>query len=969
MSSSQKSLRDTALKWAALGLSILPIRPDGTKAPAITEWTPLQESILTEEEIDRHFTSGVGIGIITGHVSSDLEVLDFDIPKNKDGIKVAECVYDEWFDHLDIELADLVSSMPTVRTPYGGYHLYYRCEGVDGNKKLALKKIPPPLQPPRFGVLIETRGDHGYVLAPGCPGQCHPSGKTYELISGSFESIPVITPEQRAELFAVAKSFDEYGLEQRKALKRDPSEHPAVARDGNRPGDEYNRKASWEDIIAPLGWTFAYHRRRDGAQCWRRPGKPRNEKGISATIREFEGLELFHSFSSNSEPLPHDKSITKFEAYTLIHHAGDFSAAAKDLASQGYGEPPRKPIDLDSVIDGKRDDSVPWNPPPEHTSSTKIVLDEEDALENSSIPNIPIIGPSEFDESVFHEELNPLDVMAFEDQDKLDREEKERKVQEKIKLRNIEMSKGPAYLVWRDYGDPPKKETTADGRVKTRVDKPRDTAWHILNDHFSSKDGVRKVHYHNEYFMMWDGFKYERLVPDAVRPSVSRFLSHFSEWKEEDEDGEDVYVPFRIRNTRVVEMMKTIQDLVYLNSYISCPAWLCDPKDGEKLPDPREIVCCKNGLLDIANRELLPPTPAFYSLNNTKISYDPTAPEPKQWLAFLESSLDKESRELLQQWFGYCLVQDTRLQKMLMVVGKPGSGKSVAMEVLRRLVGEESCCSLKFEDLDKRFSLQDAIGKSLILFPDARQGSKFDATGNAIGTILTVTGEDSMLVDRKNRDPVTTKLNAKIVVVSNDVMQLTDRSKALSRRMIWLKFPGFDGQPDPNLKKKLFDEISGILNWAIKGWAMVRKSGGFTQPQSAQLLQESFEEQSSDIGAFIDDMCEVDDNLMVEKVDLVNHWNAWRISKGYKKMGEAMFGKLLASAVMRLKNSRKRVGGRRINYYLGIGLDQNKVKEYADEYGGTETWKDLIRTIGVNKESRNADIVTIQEFIDRKKKS
>jgi len=269
---SLNSLRDLARTWASLGLSVVPIKPDGSKGPAIRSWTELQERILTEEEIDQHFKPGIGIGIIAGEVSGNLEILDFDVPMDKDtGEVFGDCLFDAWLDCLNIDLFELVTSMPTIRTPYGGRHLYYRCEGLEGNKKLALKSNPKP--PPPSLTVIETRGRGGYVLAPGCPPECHPSGNTYELISGAIEEIPTITPEQRAALFAVARSFDESDLSQKEARRRDPGLPAAASRDGMRPGDDYNRRAQWSDILEPHGWTFAYHRRHDGASCWRRPGK------------------------------------------------------------------------------------------------------------------------------------------------------------------------------------------------------------------------------------------------------------------------------------------------------------------------------------------------------------------------------------------------------------------------------------------------------------------------------------------------------------------------------------------------------------------------------------------------------------------------------------------------------------------------------------------------------------------------
>src|SRR5690606_7702915 len=505
-------------------------------------------------------------------------------------------------------------------------HLYYRCDQLDGNQKLAMQKNPPGLIPGR-STIAETRGRGGYVLVPGCPSQCHPSGGVYKFISGSFDldadgnGIPTISAEQRSKLFAAVRSFDQVGLTEKKYRNKDCERAVAVDRDGNRPGDDFNRRARWEDVLLPLGWTFAYRRRNDGAECWRRPGKSRKEKGISATVRNFDGVELFHSFSSNSDPLPFEKSITKFEAYTIIHHHGDFEASARDLAQQGYGEPSRKVIDLDAIVSGKRDESVPWS-------------DFDPGLKTRIVKNIEIgeVGDGRdfidgdckcetipLSDSVFYEEMDPLEVQIFEDKKKLDKEEKERIRKEKYELRKVELNKGPAYLVWRDFGDPPQKKIAPDGRIKTRIDCPRDTAWIILNDWFSNGDGMRTIHYQNEQFMMWNGRRYRSLKSDDVRPLISQYMSHFAEFKGEDENGNQVYEPFKIRNVRIIEMVKAVQDLVHIDSEISDPCWLGNPQDVSNLPDPREIVCCENGLLDIAKKDLLPPTPAFYSFNNTGI--------------------------------------------------------------------------------------------------------------------------------------------------------------------------------------------------------------------------------------------------------------------------------------------------------------------------------------------------------------
>jgi hypothetical protein len=110
-----------------------------------------------------------------------------------------------------------------------------------------------------------------------------------------------------------------------------------------RPGDDFNIRGSWHAILT--GWEIA---RQDGRKIyWRRPGKSGN--GWSATTgcctSKSGDHELLAVFSSNAEYFPGPRcgrlcsAHSKFDAYTLIHWGGDYAAAAKELARQGFGVP------------------------------------------------------------------------------------------------------------------------------------------------------------------------------------------------------------------------------------------------------------------------------------------------------------------------------------------------------------------------------------------------------------------------------------------------------------------------------------------------------------------------------------------------------------------------------------------------------------------------------------------------------
>lgn len=102
---------------------------------------------------------------------------------------------------------------------------------------------------------------------------------------------------------------------------------------GNRPGDDYNRKGSWKELLEGEGWT--HYINSWGCEYWTRPGK---SKGISGVV--FYESNIFYCHTSASEAFPFEagKAYSLFVAYALTNHGGDYTAAARQLAAEGYGD-------------------------------------------------------------------------------------------------------------------------------------------------------------------------------------------------------------------------------------------------------------------------------------------------------------------------------------------------------------------------------------------------------------------------------------------------------------------------------------------------------------------------------------------------------------------------------------------------------------------------------------------------------
>lgn len=188
------SLFKSAQIYVKKGLSV--IATNNIKR-AVTSWKQYQTKIPSETELMDMFTNPntQGIAVICGSVSGNLEVIDIDV---KYGID-----YRNYADKIKEYSQELYDRLLIIKTKSGGYHIYYKCEFIEGNQKLA-SRYPTDDEKhdnPMVGhlVLIETRGEGGYVVAPPSDG--------YTILQG--QDIPILSIEDRDALITLARSFNQ----------------------------------------------------------------------------------------------------------------------------------------------------------------------------------------------------------------------------------------------------------------------------------------------------------------------------------------------------------------------------------------------------------------------------------------------------------------------------------------------------------------------------------------------------------------------------------------------------------------------------------------------------------------------------------------------------------------------------------------------------------------------------------------
>ena len=300
-----KEIKNKAKEYLKAQLSVIPTKED--KLPALSSWKPYQSQRVKEDEVEALFSGAnvKGLAIICGAISGGLEVIDVDTKHDTTG-----SLWDELRGLLEDNLPELYSRLVIAQTKSGGYHIYYRCKEIKGNLKLATKLNKE--------VLIETRGEGGYVIAPPTP--------KYTYIQGEPGNIPTITPDEREILFSISKSFNE--LEEIKP-KINTTTYSST---GLSPFEDYNQSGDVVGLLESKGWKVVN-------QSGERINLLRPGSTDSKTSGNYHtGLKVLRVFSSSTEFNP-DKGYSPSQVFSLLECNGDNKLTYKRLLELGYGEP------------------------------------------------------------------------------------------------------------------------------------------------------------------------------------------------------------------------------------------------------------------------------------------------------------------------------------------------------------------------------------------------------------------------------------------------------------------------------------------------------------------------------------------------------------------------------------------------------------------------------------------------------
>lgn len=418
------------------------------------------------------------------------------------------------------------------------------------------------------------------------------------------------------------------------------------------------------------------------------------------------------------------------------------------------------------------------------------------------------------------------------------------------------------------------------------------------------------------------GGRYREVSDSEIRAKVTMSIKREfdSLWREENEAYEawvagDNYDEKKDKGAPVVRQVKdrlvnnvinVMKSLCLLSDSVLMPSWIPTRKQPHYL-------ATSNGILDLdavfegdSDNSLMPHSPDWFSPFRLDYPFDPLAKCP-EWLRYLDMVMEGDIQRIniLQEWAGYLLTSVNDHQRFLVLEGEGGNGKTVYFTAITAMLGEENVSHVTLENFGGRFELASTIGKAANISGDAGEIDNV-----AEGVLKQFCGGDIMQFDRKNREPISIRPTAKLMVAWNSRPRIRDKSMGVWRRMLVVPFnyqvtadKRIRGMDRPEYWMTL-GEVPGILWWAIQGLDRLKSQGVFTSSDVCQAAMNEYREEVNPTLRFLNTFVaaltkdEEIEAMQFEEYDrpaipanqLYGNYKSWCEEEGVKPLSRNNFG-------------------------------------------------------------------------------
>jgi P4 family phage/plasmid primase-like protien len=335
---------------------------------------------------------------------------------------------------------------------------------------------------------------------------------------------------------------------------------------------------------------------------------------------------------------------------------------------------------------------------------------------------------------------------------------------------------------------------------------------------------------------------------------------------------------------------------------------------------PLELLCCRNGLLDVGTKELRPHSPEYLSPVQIAASFDPSARCPNID-RFVADVFPSDANHLAFELAAWVMLPDTNIQKALLAIGQGSNGKSVFLSLLQAFIGPSNVSALSLHKIESdKFAASRLLGKLANICPDLPT-----VTLSGTSMFKSLTGGDTINAERKFESSFEFRPYARLVFSANSAPRSDDATHGFFRR--WLVVPfnrtfdEKDAVPRAVLDATLSGpgELSGLLNKALAALPVIR-AGRFTESASTREALQEFISTTDPLAVYLDSNTLEKPGAVLPKERLRSAYGQVCQEAGRPVLGEVQFTSALRRLRPKVQVAQRRVDGRPTRVFIGLGF-------------------------------------------------
>lgn len=315
-------------------------------------------------------------------------------------------------------------------------------------------------------------------------------------------------------------------------------------------------------------------------------------------------------------------------------------------------------------------------------------------------------------------------------------------------------------------------------------------------------------------------------------------------------------------------------------------------KQVSRLNQPEKIksswIQFKDKIIDIKTGERIDASPRYFVTNPIphEIKDDGITSTPVMDRIF-EEWVGKDNVQTLYEILAYSLLPDYPIHRIFCFIGGGMNGKSCFLNLLRKFVGGENCCSTELDTLlQSRFEVT-RLHKKLVCQMGETNFNEMSKTS----VLKKLSGGDLIGFEYKNKDPFEEINYAKIIIATNNLPSTTDKTIGFYRRWMIIDFPNqFSEKKDilaeiPNEEYNyLACKCSSILKDLIK-------KREFTNEGSVEDRMKRYEDHSNPLEKFMREFTEESYDGQIWKHDFAKKMNEWCKQNRFREISDVVIGK------------------------------------------------------------------------------